>query len=528
MNAGINLSTRITALALLSCLMLLVPVETSGEGPEVAEKQQDEIRVLVGKLGDNNYKVREEAQKKLIEIGPAAMPQVRQALECDDLEVRTRCKAILKVLSKQLADRRSRAMLKNLLWKFPVVGGVVGSPVIGDNLACFAAGDGKLYAVNLKTGKEAWSFAEFPKEARITQPVLADGNVYVYGGGRTVFAVNLATGKLVRKYELPAPAKPVQSPQRRFIIPAVPAVANGMMYIADSRGTFTALDVKTAKTRWTVSLPGSGGGRPAITDKIACVACSDGTLVALNAKTGKQLWKFKGNLPVRGAVIRDGTVYFVSGGNLYAKTADTGKDVWVYRVAGGQGDPAVKIMLAVNRTVVAGQRSEEPLVFADGVIHAISGSHLVGIDAKKGKEKWRYELACSDNKAGGMKIQMDNGIIMVAAGAVGGQGVLRGIGARFTCPAICDGKAYIGTADGLRAVDLSTGRQLWHLPTSTWVSGRPIVVGGVIYFGTTAVKSIAPGRQGSSNKDAQKSPDKKEAKCGLHAVRLSTEKVPAK
>ncbi len=55
----------------------------------------------------------------------------------------------------------------------------------------------------------------------------------------------------------------------------------------------------------------------------------------------------------------------------------------------------------------------------------------------------------------------------------------------ISSPAIANGLAYVGSADGnLYAVDLESGTQKWKFPTKVRVVSSPAVSGGIVYFGS--------------------------------------------
>jgi hypothetical protein len=56
---------------------------------------------LVKKLGSEDYAVREDAQKKLIEMGERAVPALEEALKSDDLEVRLRAGRALRAIGAE-------------------------------------------------------------------------------------------------------------------------------------------------------------------------------------------------------------------------------------------------------------------------------------------------------------------------------------------------------------------------------------------------------------------------------------------
>lgn len=63
--------------------------------PPVDEKLKEKVKDLVAQLGHDDFAVREEATKKLTEIGRSAVPAVRVAARGSDAEVRMRARRIL-------------------------------------------------------------------------------------------------------------------------------------------------------------------------------------------------------------------------------------------------------------------------------------------------------------------------------------------------------------------------------------------------------------------------------------------------
>jgi hypothetical protein len=54
----------------------------------------EKVRKLIRQLGDDQYKVREEAAKQLTEIGRPAVPALRAAMQSDDVEIKHRASRV--------------------------------------------------------------------------------------------------------------------------------------------------------------------------------------------------------------------------------------------------------------------------------------------------------------------------------------------------------------------------------------------------------------------------------------------------
>lgn len=71
--------------------------ETRPPAPEAPPPASDEktIRDLIGRLGDDDYNVREEASDALLRIGSPALPLLREAVKSGDPEIRSRAQGLV-------------------------------------------------------------------------------------------------------------------------------------------------------------------------------------------------------------------------------------------------------------------------------------------------------------------------------------------------------------------------------------------------------------------------------------------------
>ena len=100
--------------------------------------------------------------------------------------------------------------------------------------------------------------------------------------------------------------------------------------------------------------------------------------------------------------------------------------------------------------------------YADGVLYVGSwDSYLYAVDARTGKEKWRFH--------GGEDPLIHN--------QVGFQG----------SPAVANGVVYTGCRDSnLYAIDAATGKEKWHFNNQgSWVISSPAVAQGKVIFATS-------------------------------------------
>ena len=140
-------------------------------------------------------------------------------------------------------------------------------------------------------------------------PACANGRVFVSLGQSAVFALDLRTGE--EKWSFRAPAS----------VCSIPTVAEGAVVIGHGDGFMHGLDAATGRELWKFKMnagPSSGGGAA---DGMVYVPSSDqgpGTLYALDLKTGEK----KSELKIPEMIA---TPIFVAAGALYFGTFKGGK-----------------------------------------------------------------------------------------------------------------------------------------------------------------------------------------------------------
>ncbi|MCP4723924.1 MAG: PQQ-binding-like beta-propeller repeat protein, partial [bacterium] len=87
-----------------------------------------------------------------------------------------------------------------LLWSFKTGSVIISSPVIGFGNIYIGSTDGKVYTIDLLTGKKVW---EFDTEDDIeASPLIIDQTVYIGNLSGDFFALDAVAGKVVWKYKL--------------------------------------------------------------------------------------------------------------------------------------------------------------------------------------------------------------------------------------------------------------------------------------------------------------------------------------
>lgn len=443
---------------------------------------QEKIRKLVGDLGNASYQSRERAQSELIEIGPPAIGALEAAVRSGDEEVRQRAQKALAEVHANARRRARQAIARNLLWKAPAWAGAIGRPLAaGKRILYVQRGEPPLVTADARTGKSLWG-----SDVQ-GHPLVAGKTVYLKDTRGRLRALDLATGKAPGEFTPRA-------------VEGLPAFAGGVLYVGGQRESFLALDAATGREMWRVHLPkgADSGVRPVVAAGCVHVAATDGAIYALACQDGQRKWAApvgKGRL--RCLASHRGLLIARSQSALHGLAVDTGRPAWEFPIPSGAAPAGLGVVRIRQRIVVKWHEmvldssdfdAPGSVVSADGVLYLTVGDRLVGVDAATGKEKWahRPEFGSPGKPGGPHVIQLQQGgaqlRIVVAGNAIG---VGASPGAGLTDPAAADGVLYFGSREGLHAVDVKTGQEIWRFATATPVSGPPAIADGVIYFGTS-------------------------------------------
>jgi outer membrane protein assembly factor BamB len=210
----------------------------------------------------------------------------------------------------------------------------VTAPVYHDGLVFFAYFDGRLVAVDAKSGKPRWT-TKLNGHLE-SSPMALGGRLYLGTDKTNVVALRASDGKVLWQFNSPGAIK------------ASPSFHDGRVYVADYEGAMFALDADTGKAVWrtnTTALPpfGEGGfySSPAIGFGHAYAARDVGTVFAFDLRDGKVAWSFPTDHYIYGSPAlakvpgTPPTVYIGSyDEHLYALDALDGKQRWRYDVGG--------------------------------------------------------------------------------------------------------------------------------------------------------------------------------------------------
>ncbi|HQU68547.1 MAG TPA: PQQ-dependent methanol/ethanol family dehydrogenase [Albidovulum sp.] len=260
-------------------------------------------------------------------------------------------------------DILNKENVKNLLpaWAFSLGGekqrGQETQPLVSDGVMYITGSYSRLYAIDLKTGKELWQF-----DARLPEGILPCCDVInrgaaiykdkVYFGtlDARIVALNAKTGDVVWN-------KKIAEYKEGYSYTAAPLIVNGLVITGNSGGEFgiigevQARDAETGETVWT---------RPTIEGHMGTLNGTESTMTGtLNATWPGDLWKTGG------------------GATWLGGSYDIETDTLVF----GAGNPAPwNSWLRNAGTPTEGNKGDN--------LYAAS---RIGLDPKTGEIKWHYQ-----------------------------------------------------------------------------------------------------------------------------------------
>lgn len=379
-------------------------------------------------------------------------------------------------------------------WKFPTGDRIVSSPTYRDGVIYFGGDDGNVYAVDASTGHQIWKRATGGPVP--SSPAIAGDTLYIGSYDGKFYALNARTGTPRWKFST-AGERRFEAKGLHGIQPATqtipdpfdvflssPVVGGGMVYFGSGDGHVYALDAPSGELRWKFQTGDVVHASPAYADGVVYFGSWDSYFYAVDAKTGAQKWRFHG-----------------------------GEDPQIHNQVGFQSSPAV-----VNGVVYTGCRD----------------SNVYAIDAATGKEKWRFSTGASwvitspAVTRGKVIFGTSDSSLYHVVDAETGKALVeqKDKAYMFSSPSVAGSVVLVGILNGtLVARDLDSGKLLWEFRTeaskrnnawaltaegrfnnallyrSAWreapivaterefgigsIFSSPLVVGGVVYFGST-------------------------------------------
>ncbi len=459
-----------------------------------------EITEWAKQLADESWKVREEAQARLIEAGEASLEAVQTLVASNDPEVKQRSQLIQAEIAKNAHAARAVAVLKNELWKAKLSEAMAARPSVGRGLVCIRTVSGAVTALSSLTGGVQWTFTPENKtagDAACLRPVLIEGNtVLVTWPGGSLYALDIETGK--PRWQLDREGGVTD-----------PVVAGGLVLVCGLAKNIYALDLEKGQEQWAIEFDSTFSVAPVACGNYVVVAPEKGGLIGIDCKTGKRLWNVSSASATFGlSAVPDESVLWRTADTMTLCDIKTGTARWTMPagpMVGGAGGAAnaraMMLQAKMNGMAMGGvARGDEALAISDGVIYNSMGDQVFAIDANNGQRLWNFKPGGKEANAGngnaaqgGAIVIRGNANIRIQAQIVvnGGNVVINGVSygsGALSSPCVHEGMLYVGSAEGLHAVDLKTRLEVWKIEAKG-VTVQPFVVGGVLYFATGKAES---------------------------------------
>ena len=228
---------------------------------------------------------------------------------------------------------------------------LLSSAAVLDETVVVGSGDGGIYALDAKSGRQRWKFQTGGRVR--SSPAISNGLVYAGSYDGSVYAIDLNSGKQVWRYD--TQGKSLSASEFGFdrkSILSSPAVSDGVVFIGSRDSRLYALDAATgtlkwkhafADLTWTIS-------SPAVREGVAYTGTADGHFVsALRAEDGHELWQFKMPYRVWSSPAVAGTKLYITNqsGGLYAIDLASGTESWRF-----QAESSIQSSASVHRGVV--------------------------------------------------------------------------------------------------------------------------------------------------------------------------------
>jgi outer membrane protein assembly factor BamB len=216
------------------------------------------------------------------------------------------------------------------LWQFATGGRVRSSPAVSDGVVWFGSMDGKVYALDAKTGRLQWAFetegvtidqkaAGFDRRSIVSSPSLSADLLFVGSRDAHLYAVDRKTGKQAWRFGHKIESMEGE-PEVSWVLGS-PAVSEGLVFTGSSDGHFfNAVKAESGHEIWRFKTPGNVLSSGALAGGQVFFGCEEGHVFALDARTGAERWRFRtGGAVISSPAVEGGIVYVGSDdGFLYA------------------------------------------------------------------------------------------------------------------------------------------------------------------------------------------------------------------
>ena len=218
------------------------------------------------------------------------------------------------------------------LWTYDAGSPLWAGPRVASGVLFAGGQDGRLHALDTRTGKLRWSFAAGGKIR--TRATVSGSDLYFQADDGFLYKLDAATGAerwRVRVSEKPIERPPFDNPKSRFDrFGSDVTVAGGRLYLGTDDGKLLALDPARGERVWEFAAGDSILAAPAVALGRVYFGSYDKHVYALDAASGQLFWKHdtKGAVVSTPAVDGDLLVVGTRAYDLLGLDARTGEPAW--------------------------------------------------------------------------------------------------------------------------------------------------------------------------------------------------------
>jgi outer membrane protein assembly factor BamB len=178
-----------------------------------------------------------------------------------------------------------------LKWVATVSSEILSAPSAFDQITVVRTGDGNIFGLDSATGKELWNYDRTVPSLTLrgtAPPIISGDRVFAgFDNGRLV-ALNLKTGQSL--WDSPLAIASGRSDLERMVdVDSAPIVQKNTIYVASFHGGISAISKGDGRILWTREISSYAG--LSVGDKYVYVTDEEGSVWALNSETGASVWK---------------------------------------------------------------------------------------------------------------------------------------------------------------------------------------------------------------------------------------------
>ena len=246
------------------------------------------------------------------------------------------------------------------LWSFETDGALIGGAVVANGIVYFGSDDGNIYALNAETGRQEWQPFETGDKVQST-PAVAAGILYVTSLDGVLYALDAQTGDELWSFETDGG------------IPSPPVVdeAAGLVYVAGFDQRLRAIGIESHEEVWSVKAGNWFWTTPLVSNGVVYAGSLDGKVYAIETDTGAELWRepYETEAPIRAAPV-------IAGGKLIVVDRDGN----VHGIDPAEGIDASNGFLPLGDDVLADPLVVQPAEGGETVLFVTSAGDLVQVD----------------------------------------------------------------------------------------------------------------------------------------------------